>query len=374
MVVMLHGTAVAAASGTSTTPGTGGSVFINGGPYGSNGGGGDANGGNVNIDGGTTTGSGFPGYIFIGNAVGNVQIQIGTGANSTLNVGGFNNAVTVNAGNQVILGQNAGPASGSTPAGTAGTVTITSGVGGGATTTAGGTATAGGVLALAGGAGGPSAASTNGPGAGGAVTITGGGAGTATTGGANGGAVTINAGAKTGTGTNGNINIGTSNTAITTMGATAGVGWVQQAANASRLASAVTNSTATLSSGVMTNLSLTLVAGRKYFGRLVVFAKNATAASGLQFDFGGGTCTATSVTFGFAGTPIGWTMSTNLSTALATTIKVTTATTTDVVCVIEFAMVCNAAGTLIPRIANNSGATVATADVGTNFHLYDSPN
>jgi hypothetical protein len=124
----------------------------------------------------------------------------------------------------------------------------------------------------------------------------------------------------------------------------------------------------------MTNLSLTVNAGRFYFGRLVVLAKNATAASGLKFDFGGGSATATSVTFGFAGTPLGWTMSTGLSTALATAILVTTATTTDVVCVIEFTMVCNAGGTLIPRIANNSGATVATADVGSNFHLYDSPN
>src|SRR5438105_14232577 len=68
-----------------------------------------------------------------------------------------------------------------------------------------------------------------------------------------------------------------------------------------RMTTSPTNITATMAN--LTDLSLTLLAGAKYVGALVLFANNSTAAEGLQFDLGGGAATMTSLEFGFAATP-----------------------------------------------------------------------
>lgn len=158
-------------------------------------------------------------------------------------------------------------------------------------------------------------------------------------------------------------------------GGTSGSGWLQNTAGRARLTANATNATATMSN--LTDLSMTLIAGRKYTGRLVVFANNSTAAEGLQFDFNGGSATFTSIEFGFAATPpgSGLTLGTLTSTAAGTAVTATTATTADAVYTIEFTCVCNAAGTIIPRFAEVSHTSgTATVKLGSNFWLEDMPN
>ncbi len=151
--------------------------------------------------------------------------------------------------------------------------------------------------------------------------------------------------------------------------------WLRQSSGVARVTTPVTRALATFTS--ITDLSLTLIAGRKYIGQLVLFAKNSVAAEGLQFDLNGGGATMTSIIYGFSATPPGASLALGVltSTALATALTVTTATTADAVYVIPVALVCNVAGTIIPRLAEAT-STSGTATVETNsyFYLVDSPN
>jgi hypothetical protein len=151
--------------------------------------------------------------------------------------------------------------------------------------------------------------------------------------------------------------------------------WVQNGQGRARLTANATNATAVMAN--LADLTVTLKAGRKYTGKLVLFAKNSTAAEGLQIDFNGGTATMTSFEAGFAATPpgAGLALGTLTSTALATALTVTTATTADAVYTVEFTLVCNAAGTLVPRFAEVSHTTgTATAELGSYLFIEDSPN
>jgi hypothetical protein len=162
------------------------------------------------------------------------------------------------------------------------------------------------------------------------------------------------------------------NTAGTTVLTVANNGWIQGDPGAARITTPVTNATATMSS--LTDLTLTLVAGRKYFGELVLFAHNSTAAEGLQFDLNGGSATMTSIEFGFAGAAVGATGGVVVSTALGTALTDTVVSTTDVCYVIPMSLVVNAAGTIIPRFAEVSHTT-GTATINNGFfRLFDSPN
>jgi len=141
----------------------------------------------------------------------------------------------------------------------------------------------------------------------------------------------------------------------------------------SRVAADLTNATATMAA--ITGLSATLQAGRFYLVRMVVKAVNSQATEGVQFDFNGGTATATAFWMGagiFAsgGTDV---IGTNIATSLASAITFTTFTGESVI-VFEGYIQVNAAGTLIPRFAENtSAAGTATVRKGAFMVLVDTP-
>jgi hypothetical protein len=151
-------------------------------------------------------------------------------------------------------------------------------------------------------------------------------------------------------------------------------GWVQNTPGRARLTADVTENAAALKN--LTDLSLTLVAGRKYTGKLVVKCLDSVAAEGIQFDFNGGAATMTNFWAGAGVLASGGTdvIGTNISTSLAGVINFTTLTGESVV-VIEISLVCNAGGTFIPRFAQNTHAAgTATARLGSYLWLEDSPN
>lgn len=153
-------------------------------------------------------------------------------------------------------------------------------------------------------------------------------------------------------------------------------GWFQNTPGVARTTTAPTNATNTMSN--LSDLTVTLIAGRKYIGMLVIYAKNSAAGEGLQFDFNGGGASMTSFTAGFAATPPGASLAlgTLTTTAIGTALTVTTATTADAVYTIPFTLVCNAGGTLIPRFAENSAHTsgTATVEIGSYIFVEDCPN
>jgi hypothetical protein len=147
------------------------------------------------------------------------------------------------------------------------------------------------------------------------------------------------------------------------------VAWIRNNPGRKRLSANATNATATLSSGVLSDLTVTLVAGKKYTGRIVLIAKNSTAGEGLQFDFNGGTATMTNFQATVEATPVGATIGVGNTTALATALTNTTVATTDTIYAINLTMVVNAGGTFIPRFAENSAHVSGTATVELGSHL-----
>lgn len=148
-----------------------------------------------------------------------------------------------------------------------------------------------------------------------------------------------------------------------------GTGWIQNSAARSRVTSDLTNATTTLSN--VTGLSATVIAGRKYTsGRIKLWVENATAADGLKIDLDGGTATWTSfrATYVIYDTSAAGPLASGSVTAIAT--DITAATVTGAAWVeIEFAGVCNAAGTLIPRYAKNSDAAGANLTLRANSFM-----
>ena len=137
-----------------------------------------------------------------------------------------------------------------------------------------------------------------------------------------------------------------------------GDGWIQNSAGVARVTANVTNITTTLAN--LTDLTATLKAGRKYVGTIRLLINNALAADGFKFDLNGGTATFTNINFGFVNA-LGATIGTRSSAAAGTPITLTAlADTSDVWVDIAVSIVCNAAGTLIPRQAKNSDAAGAT--------------
>lgn len=153
-----------------------------------------------------------------------------------------------------------------------------------------------------------------------------------------------------------------------------GSAWLQNSSGLARLTTSPTNVGTTLDN--LTDLTLTVKAGRKYTGRIVLFINNALAADGFKFDLNGGTATMTSIEFGIA-SAIGSTIGTRTSTALGTALTITALPdTNDLVVEIPVGFVVNAAGTIIPRQAKNADAAGATLTTRLNsyFMLDDSPN
>lgn len=157
-------------------------------------------------------------------------------------------------------------------------------------------------------------------------------------------------------------------------GDTASTGWIQQQAARSRVTADATKTDTTFAN--LTDLSLTLTAGRMYTGRLVIKCVNSTATEGIKFDCNGGSATMTNFWAGAGILASGGTdvVGTNISTSLAGVINFTTFTGESVV-VIELSMVVNAGGTFIPRFAENSTAIgTATVRLGSYLWLEDSFN
>ena len=156
----------------------------------------------------------------------------------------------------------------------------------------------------------------------------------------------------------------------TTDGAT-GEGWIQNSSGDRRLTANVTESAAAMTN--LTDLTVTVAAGRKYTGKMVIYCVDSTAAEGIKFDFDGGTATMTS--FRAHGTlfDTGLLLSTQ-TTALATDFAAATVTG-DSMFEVHFSFVVNGAGTFIPRFAQNSHAVgTATAYLGSYIQVSDSFN
>ena len=141
-------------------------------------------------------------------------------------------------------------------------------------------------------------------------------------------------------------------------------GWVQLTAGRSSVASDVTNATTTMAN--VTGLSATLIAGRKYAGRLVLYVNDSVASEGVKVDFDGGTATMTSFRAHATIYDATLLLSTQ-TTALATDIAVATITG-DSLIEVELGFVCNVAGTFVPRFAQNSHIS-GTATVYANSFL-----
>lgn len=137
-----------------------------------------------------------------------------------------------------------------------------------------------------------------------------------------------------------------------------------------QVASNATNATTTFSN--LTDLSITLLAARKYSGQIVIRCSNSVAVEGIKFDFNGGAATMTSFWAAVGvGTSSGTdTIGTSISTSLAGVINYSVLTG-DTFLVFQVSMVVNAGGTFIMRFAENSTATgTATVNLG-SFSLIE---
>ncbi len=147
-----------------------------------------------------------------------------------------------------------------------------------------------------------------------------------------------------------------------------GNGWLQQTAARARLTGNQT--TVSVTPANITDLTITLIAGRKYTGRIVLFFASATAADGFRLDFDGSAATMTSFSaMGWIVDTLGIRVLQPRTTAIATDFT-DAVTTGDAIAVIEFAMVVNAAGTFIPRIAKSTDAAGATSTLYLNSHIF----
>lgn len=136
----------------------------------------------------------------------------------------------------------------------------------------------------------------------------------------------------------------------------AGSGWLQNTAGRSVGTAGATNITITPAT---TGCSVTLVSGRKYKFKLVLWTTTATAADGLRVDFDGGAATMTSFMQNGIVTDTAGVRSLPQTTAIATDVTDTT-TTGAAMSVFEGYMVCNVGGTFIPRFAKEADAAGAT--------------
>lgn len=146
-----------------------------------------------------------------------------------------------------------------------------------------------------------------------------------------------------------------------------GGGWFQNTIGEASLTAAFTDAVGTLAA---TNLSITVVAGRSYRIEGYLIVSNTTATDGSQFDFNGGTATATlfDIAFSNVGSVVAGTV---VGSALNTKLNYTTNTGTDRIYVRGFLKV-NAAGTLILRAATNTTvAGTMTLAAGSYLALTD---
>ena len=114
----------------------------------------------------------------------------------------------------------------------------------------------------------------------------------------------------------------------------------------------------------ITNLTTTLLAGRSYRGRLILYTTS-NIAGGVKIDFDGGTATVTifnaeaDIHQGGALVTPGASRSNALATDIANVTAVTAATIE-----VEFFITVNTAGTLIPRFSNNAAVGTSSVLIG----------
>jgi hypothetical protein len=158
--------------------------------------------------------------------------------------------------------------------------------------------------------------------------------------------------------------------------ATAGTAncWIQHTGGTGRVTADVTVTDTT--PVVLTGASLTVLAGRRYSGMVILPVSNTVAAEGARVDFDGGTATWTSFRAALVGALPGSTTGVIVSAAIATDLTVTTLSGTGVhFLVFEVDGQCNAGGTLVPRGAKDStggGGTITFHSAGP-MRLRDMP-
>lgn len=152
-----------------------------------------------------------------------------------------------------------------------------------------------------------------------------------------------------------------------------GNGWLQHAGGDSRNSSDVTNNSATMAN--VTGMSATVAAGRKYSGELALWVSNDQSSEGAKFDFDGGTATWTSFRAAVVGNVSGASLPTSAVSGIASDLVISTFLDTAIQCVlIRFQGVCNAAGTLIPRAAENSHTSgTLTVYLNSSMEVKDLP-
>ena len=151
---------------------------------------------------------------------------------------------------------------------------------------------------------------------------------------------------------------------------TTDAGWFQSAAGRKRLASDFTNATATMAD--LTDLSVTLVAARKYAFKMILFVSDSVAAEGAKIDFDGGAATMTDFRAHATVFDTALLLSSQ-TTAIATDFAVATVTGAAMIEVYG-TLVANAGGTFIPRAAQNSHAAgTLTVETGSFLWIEDMP-
>jgi hypothetical protein len=156
--------------------------------------------------------------------------------------------------------------------------------------------------------------------------------------------------------------------AAMTDGGGTNLGWLQEAGYAA-LAAPFTRALATLA---VTNLSIPVIAGRSYQISGVLQVSNSTATEGSQFDFAGGSCSATTffMAFNNVGAVVAGTVT---STTLAGVLNYTTNTGTDYIMLAGY-LKANLGGTFILRAAENTTAVgTLTIGAGSWLALTDTP-
>lgn len=129
----------------------------------------------------------------------------------------------------------------------------------------------------------------------------------------------------------------------------------------------VTNATATMAN--LTDLTLNLVAGATYVGRMVAKCANSTAAEGISIDFDGSSATMTAFAAGAGLVTGGTTVAVaTVSSALATDLNWTTITGQTWLS-IDLAFTVNASGTFLPRFCEGAAHSSGTATMSRGTYV-----
>lgn len=134
-------------------------------------------------------------------------------------------------------------------------------------------------------------------------------------------------------------------------GATAA--WLQNSAGVAITTANATNNTTTMSN--LSGLTITVIAGRKYSFKMILYCANSLAADGAKFDFDGGTATMT--TFRAHGTLFDTALLLSTQTSALATDFAQATMTGDSMMEINGSFTVNAGGTFIPRFACNSAVS-----------------